>query len=384
MEKRSGLPTVSIVIPVYNRENLIKDCLSSLINLDYPKEKLEIIVVDNGSTDGSPEIVKRFRNSETNIKLLFTKRKGSASARRLAISHATGEIIAFTDSDCRVDKEWVKELVKNFQDQKVGIVAGRTQYYGPKNYISKVLERKGFKITYFYALRKKLKLQFAPTCNLAVKREVLKIIGEYGENFSHGGDDIDLGVKIKTSGYEIALAKGALVYHTRETRRNLLSTIKTIISYGKADFILQLKYPSRRKLTFPPPLFIFFYLLLFTAIIAPFSSLHYLLLPFSYLLLYILFDYSLIFFTRCKNLYEYTAGSAVNYNPIEYIVSFLIRCAFDLGIFLKKITRFELSSTYFIVDDRTLHNLERNKKKEILVNLLNFVTILISLKWLRF
>jgi GT2 family glycosyltransferase len=377
MVNEKQLPFVSIIVPVYNRAALIKDCLNSLMNLDYPKKKLEIIVVDDGSTDASIEVIKSFRNLAPNIiTLLSSKRKGSASARKLGISHAKGEIIAFTDSDCRVDKYWLKELIKYFQNLKVGAVAGKTIYSGPKNYISKILERKSIQITYYYALHRKVTLEYAPTCNLAVKKEILKMTGEYGKDFFHGGDDIDLGVKIKNLGYKIALARKAVVYHERTAKKNILSIIKTLILYGKADFILQLKYPWKKQRVFPPPLFIFFYLV----IMIPFLPRYYLLLPLKYLLIYILVDYSLIFLTRSRNLYEYTAGSAVNYNPLEYLSSFLIKATYDLGIFLKKISKFKLTPTYFIVDDRTLYNLRKSNKKEIFVNMLVFIIIFLTTK----
>jgi len=93
-------------------------------------------------------------------------------------------------------------------------------------------------------------------------------------------------------------------------------------------------------------------------------------------------DYSLIFFTRSKNPYEYTAGSAMTYNLVEYIVSFLIRCAFEFGILFEGIKKFKLTTAYFINDKRTLHNIQRNKQKEIIINSLILMAILISLKWL--
>ena len=84
---------ISIVVPVHNEERLIEGCLRALLALDYPRDRYEIIVVDNNSTDRSREIVERFPE----VKLLSEKQQGDFAARNRGLSEAKGEIIAFTD-----------------------------------------------------------------------------------------------------------------------------------------------------------------------------------------------------------------------------------------------------------------------------------------------
>ncbi len=103
---------ISIIIPVYNEENCLNDCLSSLLEQSYPK--LEIIVVDDGSSDNSLKIAKNFK-----VNVLTQKHKGPGNARNLGASKAKGEILVFVDSDMTFEKDFIKDLTKP-------IIAGHT------------------------------------------------------------------------------------------------------------------------------------------------------------------------------------------------------------------------------------------------------------------
>ncbi len=124
------LPKVSVVVAARNEEENIERCVNSIINLDYPKEKLEIIVADDGSTDRTAEIVSQLQNNNPNLKLLKIKSqinnlKGKANALAQAIGQATGEFIFMTDADCAVPKTWIKGMLKYF-DEKTDVASGIT------------------------------------------------------------------------------------------------------------------------------------------------------------------------------------------------------------------------------------------------------------------
>ena len=104
-------PLVSVIVPVYNRGEAIGKCIKSLLAQEYPKKKLEIIIVDNNSNDKTKDTIKKYP-----VKYLLEKEKGSYAARNKGIEHAKGEIIAFTDSDCIADKQWVSCLAEGFED----------------------------------------------------------------------------------------------------------------------------------------------------------------------------------------------------------------------------------------------------------------------------
>ena len=123
-------PVVSVVAAARNEENNIPACLESLARLDYPKEKLEIIVVDDNSTDATPGIIRGYATRYSNFKTLTAKQatdklRGKANAIAQGIDISSGEIILMTDADCVVQPSWVRSTVENYSDD-TGVVAGLT------------------------------------------------------------------------------------------------------------------------------------------------------------------------------------------------------------------------------------------------------------------
>ncbi len=110
-----------MIIPVRNRPREIEDCLFSLGKLDYPESKIEIIVVDDASTDHTPQVASEFP-----VRLISLRDNRQAPyCRNLAAKNAIGEILAFIDSDCLADPFWLKELISAFKDARVAAVGGR-------------------------------------------------------------------------------------------------------------------------------------------------------------------------------------------------------------------------------------------------------------------
>lgn len=106
----------TIVIPVLNEEKRISTCISALLNLDYPKDKYEILIVDNGSRDDSVKIIKSFeKNENPKLKLLFEPKAGITFARQRALDEARGTYYITTDADAIVPKNWLKNAKKVFE-----------------------------------------------------------------------------------------------------------------------------------------------------------------------------------------------------------------------------------------------------------------------------
>ena len=123
---------VSVVIPAYNEGENIKETIESVLNSDYPKDKLEVIVVDDGSTDNTYEIASQYP-----IKVIRKPNGGAASAKNLGILHATGDIIITLDSDTTIPKDTIKKLASYFEDPKVGAVSGSVRVKDPKTLLEK-------------------------------------------------------------------------------------------------------------------------------------------------------------------------------------------------------------------------------------------------------
>lgn len=126
---------VTIIVPAFNEEEEISNCLDSLLRLNYPKNKYEIIVVDDGSRDRTPQIVRNYEDKYFNIRLLSKKNGGKASAQNLGLKHANGKYILVTDADATPEINWVTKMVKDLQ--KHDLVIGSwypksTNYWGEK------------------------------------------------------------------------------------------------------------------------------------------------------------------------------------------------------------------------------------------------------------
>jgi len=132
IRKKEYEPEVTILIAAYNEEKEIEDTIVNKLEIDYPREKLEIIVVSDGSTDQTDEIVKKYQG--LGVKLLRQEpRAGKTAAFNRAILEARGEIILFSDANSKYSRDVVHKLVRNFNDESVGYVTGRMIYTNPDN-----------------------------------------------------------------------------------------------------------------------------------------------------------------------------------------------------------------------------------------------------------
>ena len=121
-------PLVSIIIPTYNSLAYLKKCIISLLNQTVDSMSYEIIIVDDGSTDNTEEYVKQLIKKYSRPKIHYYKQKnsGPATARNLGAKYAIGKYLAFTDSDCEPTKDWIKDIIKNFNRTNIDVICGHT------------------------------------------------------------------------------------------------------------------------------------------------------------------------------------------------------------------------------------------------------------------
>src|SRR3972149_3365554 len=186
------LPFVSVIVPVYNGERHIGNCIRSLLALNYPPSKIEIIIVDNNSKDATHRI------------------QSSYAARNAGIKKSRGEILAFTDSDCVADKDWIAKAVEQFQDEHIGCVAGEIEGYSPSNYIEEYLVRKSV-LSHSEGTLKHWYLPYAQTANAIYRKEVFEAVGPFEENWVSAGDtDLTWRMLLHTE-YKLIFCKDALI-----------------------------------------------------------------------------------------------------------------------------------------------------------------------------
>jgi GT2 family glycosyltransferase len=241
-------PSISVIVPFLNARQTIIECLESLLTQSY-KGSIEIILVDNNSNDGSLEEVKKYLDEK---KLKFVKviphfsKKGAAAARNAGLKEAKGKILAFTDSDCIADKNWIKELVKGYTDNTIGAVAGGIKGYKPSNIFEKfssIFTLKSLPNPGVFDRFTLLRGGFA-TANFSVRHSLIEKIGVFDEGLKkYWSDDYDLCARIYKNGYRINYVSDALIYHHH--RSNLKGLWKQAFIYGTVHSVLLSKHFTR-------------------------------------------------------------------------------------------------------------------------------------------
>jgi GT2 family glycosyltransferase len=231
----SAYPKVSVVVCVYNGERTLDTCLGSLEKLNYPN--YEVILVNDGSTDASREIAGKYPY----IRLIDQENKGLSEARNVGIRAAEGEIIAFTDSDCTADADWLTYLVARFQSSEFGAVGG-PNLSPPDDSMTATCVAVSPGAPAHVLLDDEV-AEHIPGCNMAFRREALAAIAGFDPIFRAAGDDVDLCWRLQNKGYKIGFSPAAVVWHFR--RNTVRDYLKQQRGYGKAETLLFFKHPSR-------------------------------------------------------------------------------------------------------------------------------------------
>ena len=232
------LPFVSVIIPALNEERTIRECLVSLLTMDYPAERREIMVVDNGSTDRTAEIVKSLP-----VRYLQEERRGASYARNRGIEASNGEILAFTDADCVVTTGWLRELVLGFEGDGIGGVEGETVAYLPVTPAEQYRARRRSS-SYLERVNDPLS-PYANTANVAFRREVFQQIGLFDTRFSPaGGEDVDFSWRfLRETDLKLRHNPRAVVFY--RCRSTVWGFVSQQMRNGRGLAILQAKYPAR-------------------------------------------------------------------------------------------------------------------------------------------
>jgi glycosyltransferase involved in cell wall biosynthesis len=196
----------SIIIPAYNAEKTLPACLDALLN--QTTKPSEIIVVDDGSTDKTSTVAKSY----SLVNLISQKNKGPANARNNGARVAESEIIIFLDSDCVPEKNWVEEMIKPFENEKVVGVQGA---YKTKQE-SLVARFDQLDIEYRYERMKRAKkLDWIGSYSAAYRRKVFLGEGGFDDSFPKAsGEDAELSYRMAEKGHLLIFATNAIVYHT--------------------------------------------------------------------------------------------------------------------------------------------------------------------------
>jgi cellulose synthase/poly-beta-1,6-N-acetylglucosamine synthase-like glycosyltransferase len=222
---------VSVIVPAYNAENIIGRCIESLLRLDFPPDEREIIVVDNNSNDRTKEIVQRYP-----VTYVFEPEKGVGAARNRGIHAASGEIIAFTDSDCTVAPDWLRRICDAFDDPRVIACGGKVEPLDPRTIVERyTVFRRILDQEKMLESNRPFSPPFAITANATFRRNALLQVGAFDSELRLTADDADLSWRFQWMGFKIVYVPSAIVYHKHRTTLRSLFRQCFIYGYGNAQ-----------------------------------------------------------------------------------------------------------------------------------------------------
>jgi mycofactocin system glycosyltransferase len=235
-------PRISIVIPVRDQSGDLTECLQSLMNLDYPEDRYEVLVVDDGSAKDISDIVAPF-----NIRLIrLEESQGAAAGRNIGAKQAQGDILAFLDADCTADKDWLREIVPFFQAEGIGAVGGFVASYYCQSYLDRYEEAfSSLNMGQHLIFQGNTKANFyVPSCNMLVSRQVFKETG----GFSGGmpvGEDVDFCWRMRRLGYALLYVPAGRIAHKHRNR--LGKMLRRRHEYGTSEATLYRQHQDKRK-----------------------------------------------------------------------------------------------------------------------------------------
>ncbi len=228
---------VSVVIPAYNSETTLTECLSALEDQTIPRNRYEVIVVDDGSTDNTPDVARSFHD----VLLVQQTNKGPASARNTGASVASSELLLFTDADCVPSKDWIDKMLQPFDDPEVMAVKGSYLTSQPE-VIARLIQ-----IEYeekYDRLSRQQYIDFVDTYSAAYRKQAFVSVGGFDTSFPvPSAEDQELSFRLAKKGYKMVFARGAVVYHQHPS--TWLRYVRRKARFGYWRVLVHWKHPKK-------------------------------------------------------------------------------------------------------------------------------------------
>ena len=188
---------ISVVVPFYNAERFLSKCIDGLRAQVFPRDRYEIILVNNNSSDLSRNVAADYPD----VILLDQPISGSYAARNMGIRHASGEIIATIDPDCRPDHDWLAQIDRGMKDESCSILIGHQRHANKSPGLELLEMYEAEKIAYVTRTKKK-ELYFGYTNNMAFRRSLFDVIGFFPERV-RGGDTMFVRTAVDRLGCDV-------------------------------------------------------------------------------------------------------------------------------------------------------------------------------------
>jgi cellulose synthase/poly-beta-1,6-N-acetylglucosamine synthase-like glycosyltransferase len=215
MRKPNYYPSVSMVVPCFNEGKTLAETVESLLSLEYPKDKLEVLVIDDGSTDDTREIGEYYAaRFPAQVKYFYKKNGGKYTALNLAIAQSNSELVGCLDADSFAERDALVEVVKRFEDDpEIAAVVPLMSVHKPKNLLE-VMQMAEYTFGIFV---KKMfdnlgAISVLPGPFSIYRRNVFSVIGQF--HHAHNTEDMEIAFRMQKHGLKIANAHTAIVYTT--------------------------------------------------------------------------------------------------------------------------------------------------------------------------
>ena len=254
---------VSILIPTKNTVKTISQCLDSVLSLDYPKDRLEVYVIDAFSDDGTQDILQEYQQKNAGFLHVIEADLNVPQSYNMILKKTKGEFIGFLDGDATVDRDWLKVLSPFLNSPQIGGGGGIVLTLNKENRFAQCV---GYELQDRFERMPKYCTRF-PTDNFLVRKDILQL--KFDENLDTGYD-ADMCYSIVNSGLKIVYVPDAIVYHHH--RDSVKKFFRQQFTYGFNAIRLYIKHSSfltkdtktRKEMFFQPPIIlitIFFFLL---------------------------------------------------------------------------------------------------------------------------
>jgi cellulose synthase/poly-beta-1,6-N-acetylglucosamine synthase-like glycosyltransferase len=231
----NAFPKVSIIVAAYNNEQTIDECLKSILALDYPKDYIEVIVMDGASSDATVEKAQKYPVKVVSIRL------NAPAAYNYAMKNvAAHQILGFIDSDAKVESQWLRKLFPRLAEPQVAGVSGSIETWNVENPWARSI---GYELKNRYSRIGKYTSRIA-TMNLLLKKAVIEEAGGWDESLP-SQYDTDLGFRLSALGYRIAYEPSAVCFHYN--RPTLRAYYRQQLQYGKNTLKLYFKHGGLAK-----------------------------------------------------------------------------------------------------------------------------------------
>ena len=262
-EKRNR---ISVVVVCLNEKDNISRCIDSLLRQTIGKDKYEIIVVDNGSNDGTQEIIKEYNIRDKRVRIVVNPARGIAVSRNIGLEEAAYEFVAFTDADCEAPENWLETLLdgylKYYKQDNMVVAAGGANL--PPGGVSNFYDAVGITLNTFWGnhgsaqgriYKKDAFVYHIPTVNIMYKKETLLLIDGFDESFGNICEDTEINHRLHDAGYKFIFLKDSYVWHYM--RDSLKKWAENMFTYGKGRVWVIKKHPVHLQWMYLiPPAFV--------------------------------------------------------------------------------------------------------------------------------